>query len=263
MKKVIYYFTSIIKLLIAFENPFLISRIFLRLTAIQEHIIKLKSNGIRFHIRDGMDIWSIKETFLDRFYEKYATPIGMGWVIIDIGAGIGDFSIFAAIKHPQNVVFAFEPFSGSYNLLTKSLNLNGITNVKPFAQAVAGHSGSLVLDLTSGAPLKFQSYRIEQKPSTFNQLIVPCLSLGDLFSSLNINHCDLLKLDCEGGEYNLLYNTPDVVFECIHRIIMEYHELEDSHSHRRLIEYLKGKGYSVQSYPNVVHNYLGYIYAYK
>jgi len=40
----------------------------------------------RLGVRGPMDIWIAKETYLDRFYERYGTPIGDGWAIIDVGA---------------------------------------------------------------------------------------------------------------------------------------------------------------------------------
>ncbi len=67
-----------------------------------------------------MDVWSVKETFVDRFYERYGAPVGEGWTVMDIGGGIGDFSIFAAYDKPSNQIYAFEPYPGSFTLLRRT-----------------------------------------------------------------------------------------------------------------------------------------------
>jgi len=52
-----------------------------------------------------MDIRSIKEAFIDRFYERYyGTVSENGLRFIDIGAGIGESTSFAAIEHPNTFV---------------------------------------------------------------------------------------------------------------------------------------------------------------
>lgn len=42
------------------------------------------------------DVWSAKETWLDRFYERCGFPIAPGWTDVDIGAGIGEFILLAS-----------------------------------------------------------------------------------------------------------------------------------------------------------------------
>jgi hypothetical protein len=56
-----------------------------------------------------MDV-ELKETLLDRFYERSGLPYRIGWTIVDIGVGIDDYTIFAAHGREQARVMAFEPF---------------------------------------------------------------------------------------------------------------------------------------------------------
>ncbi|HLE52515.1 MAG TPA: FkbM family methyltransferase, partial [Anaerolineales bacterium] len=108
-----------------------------------------------------MDVWSVKETFLDRFYEKYGTELGDGWKIVDIGAGIGEFTLFALLGHPQNIVYAFEPYPRSFDLLSSNLAANGIANAQIFSEAIGAETGTLALDLSSGEPLQIQSLSLD------------------------------------------------------------------------------------------------------
>lgn len=169
-----------------------------------------------------MDIWSIKETFLDRFYERFGVRIEDGWTIVDIGEGIGDYSLFAAYANPHGKVFAFEPFPESFALLKENLANNHIDNVQVFAEAIWSQSGVLKLDSTPGDPGKFISLSDEADVAQFTQ--VPCITMSAVFARLKIVRCDLMKIDCEGAEYAILFNTPDDVIGRIERIVMEYHD---------------------------------------
>ena len=115
LQKYPYYLSSIINLLTGFENPALITRYFMRINRPDElSMVTLRKSGQRFYVRNAMDIWSIKETFIDRFYERFGTSIQYGWVIVDVGAGLGDYTVFAAGHSPSVRVFAYEPFDESF-----------------------------------------------------------------------------------------------------------------------------------------------------
>jgi hypothetical protein len=70
-----------------------------------------------------------------------------------------------------------------------------------------------------------------------------------------------LKLDCEGGEYDILLPLSDADLRRINRITMEYHNGLTDHNHTEIVEKLSRAGYQVEVVPNIVHNTIGYIYA--
>jgi hypothetical protein len=92
-------------------------------------------------------------------------------------------------------------------------------------------------------------------------LSVSALSLADAFAMLEIETCDLLKLDCEGAEYSILFDTPRTVLELIQRIVMEYHDNVVQYTHRDLARFLDEQGFEVETFQNPVHSYLGYLRA--
>ena len=90
---------------------------------------------------------------------------------------------------------------------------------------------------------------------------VPGITLEQALESVGLAHCNLLKVDCEGAEYEIFFNTPPEVLERVERIIMEYHDNVIKHSHTELITFLTHHGFAVNCYPNDAHDYLGYLYA--
>jgi len=213
-------------------------------------------------VRGAMDVWSIKETFLDRFYEKYGYSIRPDWKIIDIGAGTGEYTLFAAaaMTDPLGQVFAFEPFPKSFALLQENLQLNKINNVQAFPEAIGAEAGELVLDQAGGEPLQFQS-RDALAASMDTSQRVKSLSLAGVFEKTGLDSCDLLKLDCEGAEYAILFAAPRAILEHISYIVMEYHDNVTQYSHKDMARFLVERGYHVDTFPNPVHAYLGYLRA--
>jgi len=260
-QKYSYYLWSILELFTGFKDPLLIAKIFLKLSPPGIKIIRLRGDGLIFRVRSAMDVWSLKETFLDRFYERCGTSIEDEWIIMDIGGGIGEFTLFAAQNHPGNTVFAFEPFPESLNLLKENLELNRIANVKAYEDAIWSKNGYLRIDTAPGEPSQFTSREPDAHLPGNDPMIVPAIPLADAFARLNLDRCDLLKLDCEGAEYPILLNTPDELLQKIDRIILEYHDNVTDYTHQDLEKLLAEKGYKVKITPNIVHADLGYLYA--
>ena len=262
-QKYSYYLSSIFRLLTGIHEWPLLLRVYLGAAPAGEKSIRLRQSGIRFKVRGPMDIWSIKETFLDRFYERFGTVVGDGWIVLDIGAGIGEFTLEAACGHPRNTVYAFEPFAESFALLEENLRLNQVGNVLAFPLAIGAKSGSIALDLSGGEPLQLQSYPSGDHQNDPNTRVVPSLSLAEVFARNGLLRCDLLKADCEGAEYSILLNAPDEVLGRIQRIILETHDGIGGHTPLELVAFLTQKGFQVRTVPNYVHDHLGYLYAWR
>ncbi len=267
MNKYIYYLSSIFTLLAGVKNWPLVVRVFLRIAPPSPYPIELRKSGLRLQARGIMDIWSIKETFLDRFYERFGVPIQDGWTIVDIGGGIGDYTLFAASADPHGKVFAFEPFPGSFALLQENLVANHAANVQAFPEAIWAQAGALKIDSTLGEPGQFVSRAADApggSPTTGGSSTqVQSISMADAFARLDIPRCDLMKIDCEGAEYPILFNTPDEVLGRVQRIVMEYHDSITRYKHRDMQEFLASKGYAVRVVQNYVHADLGYLYAWR
>jgi len=178
-------------------------------------------NRARLRIGRGIDHVPIIEIFLR---EEYGQVPG-GAVILDLGANIGAFSIYAAVSARDVKVFAYEPMAEFYRLMLENIRLNRLDGtVKCFNLAV-------------GADARMRELAIESKTFCFPTLaftddrvtrtvMVQCTSLADILESNALERVDLLKMDCEGAEYEILYSTPDRYLKRIREIRMEYHNLQ-------------------------------------
>jgi len=253
MRRIGYYLSSVPTLLGQIRNwPIC----FDLLLSKQPVVIRLR-NGCQFKVRSLMDVWVVKETCLDRDYEVNATAIQDHWTIIDIGAGLGDFAISVAYEHPTCRVYAYEPFPESYKLLEENIALNGVNNVMAYPVAIGARSDQMTLFATGAAV----QHTTTQASSPAAGISVQGLCLDDLFAVNALTTCDFLKMDCEGGEYDILFNAGEMTLQKIRNICLEYHDGVIKFSHKDLVHYLQQRGFLVRTAVNPVHSHLGFLYA--
>ena len=255
LSRITYYLSSIPTILGQIKNWYALPKLLG-----QKPIIVHLHNGLQFTVRNLMDVWVLKETCLDRDYEVNGVQIEDGWHVIDIGAGLGDFSILTAYEHPNSQVYAFEPFPESFELLQTNKRLNGSQNIHTFQIAVSSKSKHMQL-LTTGEAVQHTTTDSTVSGTASSMIEVEGLSLADVLKVNEIAHCHFLKLDCEGSEFDILLNATAETLQKFEHICLEYHDGFTEFSHGDLVAHLQKQGFTVSTTPNPVHNYLGFLYA--
>ncbi|MBI4121335.1 MAG: FkbM family methyltransferase [Candidatus Ryanbacteria bacterium] len=217
--------------------------------------------GIAFNIRCSslaskiVDLYMAASCIISRQYSPKGFEIRDGDTVIDIGAHIGSFALLAARMAPYGKIFAFEPDPENYKQLLLNINANNAANVTTSALAVSETRGKLVfqkdaLNSAESSLFKPGSYTVEVESTT----------LEDIFDKNKISACNILKLDCEGAEYEILYGAPEKIFSSIEKIVMECHSPEyfglkdSSHTQKEMAEFLKTRGFAVRVVPeNAMH----------
>ena len=134
---------------------------------------------------------------------------------MDVGANIGVFSLWAAMKGAGRVL-AFEPGGDAYDLLVLNARENGLDPViRPQRLAVVGEAGEPVRFATTSSvyhSIETASENAEWVETTDLRRIIA-----------ETGPVDLLKLDCDGAEYAILLSGGQAEFEAIRAIRLEYH----------------------------------------
>lgn len=182
---------------------------------------------LKFRNKAKLNVWytnHINEIYLYEIYNPPNFEIKDGDVIIDIGANVGSYPVFALTKAKNLNIFCFEPDLRNFNLLKKNIDENrGRGEVKIFNLGVSGKTGNKTLYLDENNPAG-QSFFIK----TSKSVVVKCISLEDIFKKNKIDKCDILKIDCEGAEYGILYSAPKNLFKKIEKITMEFHKMDNN-----------------------------------
>lgn len=219
-------------------------------------LLKLK-DGTKFRLRNLMDLWIVKESYLDEDYLVNGFEIPKEAVIVDIGAFIGDYSVWAAKQSSRSIIFAIEPSQENYRFLQTNIQLNKLNNIRPFHLAIHSHKNEVLLTTTKG---NLGQSHISRDDNDRNEK-VQAMSLENFFNVNRITSCQILKLDCEGSEYDILRNSdPGFLNNHIEKIVMEFHETKQN-THQDLVDYLEKAGYKVSLFPPKFENGTGFLSA--
>lgn len=211
-------------------------------------------NGLKLTIRPKLsrnyvsDVDIIDEVFLNNQYRLNRQVRGC---VVDIGAHIGIFTCLVAQSH-NTQVFAFEPMPENYHQLKRNIDLNKLPNVQAFQLAVSGSGKPLRLYING----KNTGSHSVFKDRNQRRIIVNSISIEDIFVYNELNQIDLLKLDCEGAEYDILFRTPPAFLKRISTILMELHVTPESENRYRKDEFLahlRKAGFNLQELKEIYY----------
>lgn len=136
--------------------------------------------------------------------------------IIDIGANIGDTPIYFICSGAKNVV-GIEPFPKNFELAKKNIEVN---NMKEKIQLVnagcASKKGFIKIDPDI-------SNTISTIDEVSNGKKIPLLTIDNIIKEYHILDNSILKIDCEGCEYDIIKNLSKNSFQKFSDIFVEYH----------------------------------------
>ena len=132
-------------------------------------------------------------------------PFQEGDTVVDVGGHVGLVAIYLGLRHPGIRVLSFEPFEENYQRFQENLKRNRVDNVEVFHQAVTGDGRDLNLvvnfhENTGGAT----AWLGNMEGKGYRRWTVGSTTLERIFTDHQIDRCRLLKIDCEGGEYEIL-----------------------------------------------------------
>ena len=159
----------------------------------------------------------VNEIFLDRAYafaSKRSNP-----TIIDCGSNIGISILFFKKMFPRAHVIGFEPDRITFELLSRNLSENGITDVVLHNAAVSMNRGEIRLFTYAEVPGSVLMSTVRESPDGAAQT-VPSVQLSEYIHG----PIDLLKIDVEGAELDVMTEiASSQVLNQVEQIIMEYH----------------------------------------
>ncbi len=183
--------------------------------------------------------WVEVEEVIGTFIRHDYGTVSPGSTVIDVGASLGSFSLYAAQQGAK--VLAFEPSPASFQILSQNIQLNGWRDrISPFSQCVGGKAGKRDFFVSRFSPLS--SFYAEKG----EKITADCTTLENIFEEYRLRRLDILKLDCEGAEYEILYRTPLKILERIDEIRLEYHVFPDKRANPEdLTEFLLSNGFAL------------------
>lgn len=223
--------------------------------------IKFNGKSLVVTLASDADQSVFREIFVEREY-RILEPIIVRAVssagalasapILDIGAHKGFFSLYMRTLNPAVLVFAFEPESKNFAAMKENLKRNHVDGVVCKNLAVVGEasdlSGSRILYLSEDSHnhslINYAGDSQKDVPGNGTQT-VQTISLERIFEKYRLEKVAIVKMDCEGAEFEILENLSPEIARKITCFYIEYHEYKEGMKGAHLADLLRKFGFKV------------------
>jgi FkbM family methyltransferase len=247
--------------------PFLVRRCILYLNATfktvdNRTIVSINKYGVSFYVTTYSDLHCILEVFYLTFYK---INFDHNAIVIDIGLNIGTAALFFAKYKNIEHIYAFEPFKETYEQAMSNLNLNkalkdkitiynyGLSGKDETKNILYSPKMTMVMSVSSENQKNF----IREKDMSYSPVVLKPADRGISNIINNTKHKIILKMDCEGSEYeNFESLNKGGVLKRIDYIMLEWHNKGPNY----ILDILKENGFMAFAL-SAVNHICGTIYA--
>ncbi len=154
---------------------------------------------------------------------------GSNLTILDLGANVGSFSLWANSRWPNSTIHSYEPNPDTFALLSK--NVSRLPNIITHNQAVA-------IETTQSQPFfsRFagdgEAGLVSYMKQTFHAISVDHVQTVSTIAASKLPACDIVKIDIEGAEADIIENMKT---ERISLLLMEYQNIKNK---KRILKHL-------------------------
>lgn len=202
---------------------------------------RIGSDYLTVRYGNTCDLYLLEELYLQKMYDGDY----YGSFVIDVGGYIGETALFFAQRGARRV-FCVEPAPDNFRLLEQNISQSSFKDkIVIIRAAILDKDGGVEFYMNRQEPLgnHVASYHDFMKYYTRSDLKceVQAMSFQSLLEYTGLEEVDVVKLDCEGSEYDILLGTPDSVLKRVRKYIIEYHNGPDV-----LVKRLDELGYKVR-----------------
>lgn len=174
-----------------------------------------------------------------------------GFVILDVGAHMGQSALYYTkmLKDPQ--IFSFEPVKDTYKQLCENVKTHPDIQCLNYALGEENATAEIKLQHWSGTNtlVKEHNATFKTEPSE----TVEVARLDDVIDDLGIKNIDLLKIDVEGYEMQVLKGAQNLFAEGrIKYVVSEvgFNSLKNKTEFGRVYDFLKGYNFGLCGFYN-------------
>jgi FkbM family methyltransferase len=168
--------------------------------------------------------------------------------IIDLGACLGEFSLGINEQFKLKKSILVEANPTNFNKIPENDNFLKLNRIATFSEIDQLKIFNEDTDSPYNGSTVFNHFS-----STLKQHLIKTISLKELIEKLNLDsneYVDILKIDIEGGEYELLINETDETLLKFKQITVEFHDFIDpnlKNLNNQIEQRLVNLGFSVEA----------------
>lgn len=211
------------------------------------------------------------ETFNCGQYRRAGFELRADDTVIDVGANIGMFALWTEPQIPGGRLICVEPNPSALECLRINVSQNELRNIVIVPAAAGNENGTMELICHPGwealahsasveAPWFYTTSRMGRlvrwllrgslrqadQAVAAKSLVVQQIPLSCIMDEYDVTRVNLLKIDCEGSEYEVLRSLDASHWARIDRVVIEYHDFGDDRNHCELIEILHNNGFDAE-----------------
>ncbi|MEK7990893.1 MAG: amino acid adenylation domain-containing protein [Thiotrichaceae bacterium] len=250
-----------------------------------QHSYELPNGMTIIHQNKAETDFIYHEIFSQNSYLQHDVCIPDNAVVIDVGANIGLFSLFAA-QYPNTKIFAFEPIPPIFNNLSLNTQIYN-ANVKLYACGLADKNKTANFSYYPYASLisgqfadkdaekqvltnyleKYQYLTETQKQNLLEETLTTkrfeceLRTLSDIIAENKIQQIDLLKIDVEKSELLVLQGIQQQDWDKIQQIVIEVHNEDGRLTKIKQLLTLHQFKFAIEQESELQHTQLYTIYA--
>ena len=188
-------------------------------------------------IPPNCDMNPMSEIVDDKIYDKLI-PLQTGMTVVDIGASIGIFSLYASEKvGASGKVIAFEPEPSSYDALVANTRNS---NVIPVQKALWNASGKTTMYLSKVHTGSSLFPDVSWFPANQTVSVDTC-RLDEILPEMGVTHVDFIKIDTEGAGNKILEGATGMMPYIDNFAIAAYHAPLESP--QKMVDLLRANGF--------------------
>ncbi|WP_340153595.1 FkbM family methyltransferase [uncultured Marivirga sp.] len=186
-----------------------------------------KFNNLKLFIKTSEELFIIKEVFYKQIYN---INLGSTFNIIDVGMNVGFTSLYFANRDDVQKVYSYEPFKTTFKDAQENFELNKEIEEKIERKNIGLGLDSKVIKVNYSNNLKGKNttsnvtnLQSESLDCATIELVKASDEINALVSS-NRNQLFVIKLDCEGAEFDIFKSFGDQnISEKIVAFMIEWH----------------------------------------
>jgi FkbM family methyltransferase len=185
--------------------------------------------GLNLHIRDTADLYLTDEIFRGH---SYSIRLPENSVVVDVGMNSGLAALDFARLSKVSAVYGFEPFPKTFEMAMRNFALNPLLSSKIHAVCggLAVQDESRVVKYSSNLRAGMTTRGVPPTTFSLGEVSTETIQLFDIVACVSKiftrhhNSSFILKMDCEGDEYDLIPRLHETgLLKEFQIVMMEYH----------------------------------------
>jgi FkbM family methyltransferase len=160
---------------------------------------RLRIRGVDVRSSDRRIAWGLcKDIFENREYDVPGLVVQPGWKVVDVGGNVGLFAMLAASRGAQ--VTSYEPHPALFEHLRANTARWGVECRRAAVVGTPVDSVELYVHPDRDIRNSVLAQDVEDGSALTEAIEVPAAAVSEVLAE----ECDLLKIDIEGGEFDVL-----------------------------------------------------------